>query len=185
LIVEDDYMQAEHLISDLKMHISNIQIDLIQFESDFIEYSKKIPEKPPDIIIIDVMLLWGRPSNNAPPEEIKDEGIYRAGFRCLKILDELSMKNKIPVIIYSVLDSTDLSEYISKQSMNCLFVPKNTDSNYLLTIICSLLPNKLVRKKNTLRKKILDAIYFKPTFFGFSVDLKQLGKTLSKNNKKH
>lgn len=61
------------------------------------------------------MIRWTDPSPNMekPPQEILDEGFYRAGIRCIKELNNKYEGTKnIPVIIYSVLDYDDLEKDI-------------------------------------------------------------------------
>jgi CheY-like chemotaxis protein len=112
LIVDDDYLQAEWTIERLKKSFSNSKIEWIETEHDFRSRLDEFAAKPPDVIVMDVMLCWTRPGPNMPewPEDVEKEGFYTAGFRCEKLLSSHKKLKGVPLIFYTVLERADLIE---------------------------------------------------------------------------
>ena len=81
-------------------------------------------EISPDVVVMDVMLRWTDPSPNLvePPDDIKEAGFYRAGLRCAKLLREHVETKHTPVILYTVLERSDVHNnlddlvHLSKQA---------------------------------------------------------------------
>lgn len=114
ILVEDDYLQSQLIISEIHKHLSpnKIDIHLFETESDFRKQLVSIETILPDIILLDIMLRWTDPSANVEefPNDVKEEGFYTAGFRCQKIISNNKILQNIPIILYTVLDKTDLKE---------------------------------------------------------------------------
>jgi len=142
LIVEDDKLQFD-FINNAFSRIwapDKPEIDRISTESDFRKKFHEIAVTNPDLIIMDVMVRWADPSPNipVPPPEIVEQGFYRAGLRCVKMLAENEMTKNIPVIIYSVLDKSDMEDEIPNLP-NVKYLDKDFDPENLKKAISSIL----------------------------------------------
>lgn len=128
LIVEDDYLQAEWFQKELKKEFPRANIDIIKTEYKFRSCMEEIAKKPPDVIVMDIMLRWADPSPDMPqpPDDVKNEGFYRAGLRCQKLLAESEKTRIIPVILYTVLERNDLKENLQKLPSHVIHLPKES-----------------------------------------------------------
>lgn len=114
LLVEDDPLQVELIAEFLTADSAfpKARIKRISTESEFISSFEDIATNAPDVVIMDIMLRWADPSPDfvLPPEEIAEEGFYRAGLRCEKLLARDPRTTDIPIILYTILSNGDLSE---------------------------------------------------------------------------
>lgn len=138
LVVEDDYLQAnlicEKLTSEFHADVKRISTEL-EFRLSLNEFE----ENPPDVIVMDVMLRWTDPSPEIkiPPREVRKEGFYRAGIRCTKILAERDATKHIPVILYTILEHTDLEKQLTDLStvMDVIHLRKESEDDRLVDSI--------------------------------------------------
>lgn len=119
LVVEDDPLQADlirEFLSDTSA-FPDAEIERISTESEFISMFEHIANYRPNVIIMDIMLRWADPSVDfkLPPDEVAEEGFYRAGLRCEKLLAKDLRTSEIPVILYTILGNGDLSEELPKR----------------------------------------------------------------------
>jgi len=137
LLVEDDHLQHEPLMKNLSSSFRDINIKLIETESDFRISIPELESAPPDLILMDIMLRWTDPAPNMPdmPEDVERENFYTAGFRCQKILSENKKTMKIPIILYSVLDQADLEDKLKNLPKNVSFITKDIDVTQLFNEI--------------------------------------------------
>jgi CheY-like chemotaxis protein len=140
LVVEDDYLQADWLEETLKKSFTDLNVQQIRTESEFRNKLGNLRRDPPDLILLDVMLRWTDPSPkiDVPTEEAKN-GFFRAGLRCERLLRQHKETRRIPVILYTVLQETDLGKELIKTPPT-YYVGKATDSSYLIDTI-----NKAIR----------------------------------------
>lgn len=119
LLVEDDPLQVELIDEFLKddSAFPDADVKRISTESEFRSKFEDIATNNPDIIILDIMLRWADPAPDfqLPPDEIAEEGFYRAGLRCEKLLGQDSRTNEIPVILYTILGNGDLKDELPKR----------------------------------------------------------------------
>ncbi|HYX30780.1 MAG TPA: hypothetical protein VE863_19745 [Pyrinomonadaceae bacterium] len=110
IIVENDYLQYDWMKDIFARRFPYYHISQIKTELEFCNQLKKIAAKPPDVIIMDVMLQWTTPSENVerPPDEVKEGGHHTAGLRCQERLRSDEKTKDIPVILYTVLEQPDL-----------------------------------------------------------------------------
>lgn len=134
LVVEDDDIQADLILPNLKRAFRQDTIDLIRTEYEFRDHLDKIRKNPPDVIVIDIMLRWTDPSEDMPPrpEEVRREGPNRAGFRCKKILAEEEGTKHIPVILYTVLADGDIEHELASGDV---YLNKDDDFSPLIQLI--------------------------------------------------
>lgn len=116
LCVEDDHIVAKPLIDELAKEFPEAQITWIGTESEFFDRFEQIATDRPSIIIMDVMKLWAVPGRNVqpPPDNIRKEGIRRAGIRCALKLNSDERTKEIPILLHTVLNQTDLEEDMRK-----------------------------------------------------------------------
>jgi CheY-like chemotaxis protein len=144
LLVEDDPLQAA-LISEFLLHASafpEAAVDRISTESGFRARFNDLAINNPDVVIMDIMLRWADPSPDfeLPPDDIAEEGFYRAGLRCERMLSEDSRTNKIPVILYTILSNGDLTEELPDRPTT-VYLAKDFEPKEIVQLINSLCPS--------------------------------------------
>ena len=109
VLVEDDHLQTDHVSTELK-RLLGADVHCIRTEQEFREQLDDIAARPPDVLVIDVMLRWADPSPGVeePPPDVREGGFQKAGLRCQKFLATRPQTAKLPVILYSVLEGGDL-----------------------------------------------------------------------------
>jgi len=144
LIVEDDYLQYEWLVSEIKIEFRNCIVDVIQTEFEFREKLDWIESNPPNIILMDIMLRWTDPSPNMvlPPPEIIKASFYDAGFRCQELLSQRENTKRIPIIFYSVLDKDDLEKKLKEVKTKFIHMKKDSDTSFLFSQMWKLIKAK-------------------------------------------
>ena len=103
LLLEDDHLQAQLIEEAIKRDLPSVEVNIISTELEFREKITEFAAHPPDVIVLDIMVRWARPSRQMslkPPG-----GYFRAGVRCLALLSEHRVTT--PVIVFTV---SDLSE---------------------------------------------------------------------------
>jgi len=130
LLVEDDHLQAEGITAEFERAFPGAKVQTIATESDFVANLNQIADNPPDVIIIDVMLRWADPAPDLkpPPPEVQEGGFFRAGIRCKDMLQRNKNTDDIPVVVYTVLDRSDLPEGLE-------FIPKGANFRALVNRI--------------------------------------------------
>ena len=137
LLVEDDHLQVEFLSRELQNSFSEALIRVISTESEFRLRFEEISQSPPDVIVLDVMVRWAdaTPDIDVPPEDVCRDGFYTAGLRCEELLARDPQTNHIPVILYTVLEPTDLHGEIEKRRDNVVILTKAPEIDPLVELI--------------------------------------------------
>ena len=141
LIVEDDYLQADWLKETLGDYFPGSTVQQISTESEFRSQIEHLRKSPPDLVLLDVMLRWADPSpKTAVPTEDAKNGFFRAGLRCEGLLRQFKETRRTPVILYTVLQGSDLGEELHKFSpaVPTYYVGKASDSSQLIETITRL-----------------------------------------------
>ena len=131
LLVEDDPLQAEAILDQLKESFPASRTLHVTTEREFRERLTEVADFAPNVAIIDVMLRWADPGpdvEQSVPEEVRREKHYRAGLRCQRLLSEKLGPKSPPVIIYTVLERTDLNKLPEAVE----YLPKGGDLNPLI-----------------------------------------------------
>lgn len=119
LIIEDDKLQFETIQNAIKKSraFSTARIERIVTESEFRSRFEEIASNTPDAIILDIMLRWADPAPDMPlpPPQIAEQGFYRAGVRCQRMLADDSRTKNIPIVVYTILENEDLLGEISER----------------------------------------------------------------------
>jgi CheY-like chemotaxis protein len=107
-LVEDDPQQSATIKDAIERRYNNIKVELLETESEFRECLDSLAthQKPPRLVICDVMLPWAFPAPNAPPPPPEvEKGTFReAGLRCWERFREVPAYKEIPWIYFTVLD---------------------------------------------------------------------------------
>jgi len=133
-LVEDDYLQADWICQKLREGIPDADVRLIPTEADFRSHLDQIASQQPDVVVMDVMLRWAdpRPELEFPPRDVQEEGFYRAGLRCQRMLAEDSRTSQVPVILYTVLERTDLFRELPNLPQYVQYLAKQSDVSSLI-----------------------------------------------------
>ena len=142
--LEDDWRYATAVISDLEARSVRQRLDWklqrIPTESEFLEAFRRIiaGDLPrPSAFILDVMVRFATPRKEDSADDYDLPPYDRAGIRAAeRILRELP---KVPIIIYTILDETDLPPEILVPGVYYVAKEPNTD-----------------RLFNVLKNKVLD-----------------------------
>jgi hypothetical protein len=84
------------------------------------------------------MLPWTDPSPTieAPPAEILEQGFYRAGVRCAKLLAKNEKTKDIPIILYTVLEPADLEEELKELDLGrVVHIRKDSDDDRIIDVV--------------------------------------------------
>jgi hypothetical protein len=137
--VEDDHLQADLLHLTLKSEFPGINVERISTELDFYNRLESL-EQVPDVFIIDVMLRWTNPSIDmqSPPQDVAQEGFYRAGLRCGRKIAAHEIARHVPVIFYSVLERTDLEQELKSVPGNITYLTKESNLEEIIQEIRNL-----------------------------------------------
>lgn len=140
LIVEDDYLQADWIYAGLEQALPSAQFDRVSTESEFRSRFDEIANKGPDVVVMDVMLRWANPIPGLvlPPDDVQEEGFYRAGLRCERMLARDDRTSRVPVILYTVLERTDLNHELPSLPEHVQYLPKESDLGPLIQKITEL-----------------------------------------------
>jgi DNA-binding NarL/FixJ family response regulator len=137
VLVEDDHLQSEWVTSCLTAAFHGAIVEPISTESAFYAWLDALTDILPDVFVIDVMLRWTDPSPNMqePPQEVKDNGFYRAGLRCKDKIMKHENTRDIPVILYTVLEELDLEGALQITPPNVRYLRKDSEADPLIELI--------------------------------------------------
>lgn len=141
LVVEDDHIQADWIKKKLQDAFAQthggVELIVINTESEFRTRLPELANSLPDVIVMDVMLRWADPSPDLarPPQDVIQEGFYRAGLRCERLLASDPRTSSIPVVLYTVLDSNAMDHEITNLRPNVKYLPKSSDVEPLAKMI--------------------------------------------------
>ncbi|MGB8508129.1 MAG: hypothetical protein WCD76_06980 [Pyrinomonadaceae bacterium] len=129
LVVEDDDIQAKQILGQLRKQFPRDHVSAISTEHQFRAALPNIADRPPDVVVMDVMLRWTDPSRNMPPrdEDVRREGPNRAGFRCKNLLAAGERTRNVPVILYTVLEREDISHELHHEGSD-IYLLKDADT---------------------------------------------------------
>jgi CheY-like chemotaxis protein len=139
LLVEDDHFQVEDICEELEASFPGVEVETLDSENAFYVRLERLEEDTPDVIIMDVMVRWTRPSPDMPPAppEVDKEMYYRAGFRCIKRLAEHKEAKRINVILYTVLEIGDIRAELDALPMSVTYLAKEAGYSKFIRAIRS------------------------------------------------
>jgi|GEM_PF-2377186 hypothetical protein len=130
VLLEDSYLDVESIANDIRRSFSDATVIHISTESEFREHVPSFAQNPPDLFVLDVMVRWAdlrQDMEVSPPVDVANEGYYRAGIRCQKLLAEHEVTSEIPVILYSILDRGEYEADIQSPKPNIIGITKSSD----------------------------------------------------------
>ena len=91
-------------------------VKTIKNESAFGNAISSILKTEDSVVVMDILLRWADPAPDAPPvpPQVKKDGPYTAGVRCLDRLSEAGGR-LVPIVTYTVLDAErKLAEHLRR-----------------------------------------------------------------------
>ena len=153
VLLEDDPHQSKWIQEQIQRAYSDAEFTVIATEVEFVRslHSGVFREAPPVAFVLDIMVRWTDPSPKIeePPADVQFEGFYRAGIRCLRRLRKNHELSKVPVVLFTILDSTDLDHDLmplKAEGLEFTLIRKEHSTPKLLKAIenarCSKMPKK-------------------------------------------
>lgn len=143
VLVEDDPLQAELFGDVLTRGLLGVRVERIPTESAFRESLGQLATEPPNLFVMDMLIRWADPAPQMPipPEDVKREGFFSAGARCLELIRKLPTLSNVPVIIFSILDEDDARRIIegrpALRGVSFSIIPKSSDLSDFITEVHS------------------------------------------------
>lgn len=112
LVVDDSAAARNRMVEALdREYGSMIDVRQISTESEFRQWIDHDVEEVPSLVVLDMMLRWADVTPDRPPmpKEVADNGYYRAGLRCLRLLRADPRTERVPVILHTVLAWDDVA----------------------------------------------------------------------------
>lgn len=134
LVVEDDHLQEGPLVERLEAAYPDYRIDSIRTECEFRARLAGLHRQRPTLVIMDVMLRWDDPRPDAaePPGDVTEEGFYRAGLRCAALMANDKRLRSVPILLYTILERSDLERDRRATASNVHYLRKSTDLDALI-----------------------------------------------------
>jgi len=175
VLLEDDQEQAAYVSQRLEAAFAGTDIQLLDSEASFIDWTHANATAPPDLFIIDVMVRWSQPGVTvfySSPREA-GETFERAGIRCVSLLQRNPRTAVVPVVLYSVLHRLDYVSLLDALPPHYSILKKEVTADNLILHIRSLFPN-LVRPPRSLWSRLRESFGASASWLIFSIDLKKL-----------
>src|SRR5262249_42699285 len=136
-LVEDDYLQADWICTEIKGNFPRVNVDIINTEQKFRLQFPRFIKTPPLVFVIDVMLRWTDPAPGAEsaPVEVMQNGFYRAGIRCARMLMGHPRTANTKIILYTVLEENDLEREIKGLNALVMHIRKDADLTPLMAAL--------------------------------------------------
>jgi DNA-binding NarL/FixJ family response regulator len=133
LIVEDDHLQEGPFEEQLRDAFPDADIETVPTEKEFRQRLPGYRTRPPDVVIMDVMLRWDFPTRNAeaPPADVVDGGYHWAGLRCAGLMAADAKLKRTPVVFCTIVERTDLERDGRVLPPNSRYVRKSSDLDVL------------------------------------------------------
>ena len=137
LILEDDQLTSERLQTLISNELEELGvstgIEIIETERDFrkdwMERLRADKVSIPDVIVIDIMLLWCFPSPDSDPRppDVIEGGFHMAGIRCFDAICAEPKLRRTKKIFYTALTKVDLEEMKAKIPSEIPLITKDQD----------------------------------------------------------
>lgn len=133
ILVEDDPLQREILVCELESEFPQLKIIAITTESAFVSRLDELVALRPELLVIDVMLLWAYPAPDTPSPPVNYEGFARAGLRCLRLWRNTTSKANI--LIHSIIPEADIKPDVQDLNGCFTYVAKDDEGEALAEAI--------------------------------------------------
>ncbi len=134
LLVEDDYLVAREIEDGLKARYPGVEIVDVGTGARFDESFGRFESEPPDLVILDVMLV-----EPVSEDQIERHRGLRGGLRCLQRLRTNQNLASVPVILHTALDWIDLEPKLQDKPAHVLYAKKARTLDQLFVQIRALL----------------------------------------------
>jgi DNA-binding NarL/FixJ family response regulator len=133
VVVEDDHLQEGPLADHLAAVFPEAAVETIATEEQFRAHLADMRVAVPDLVVMDVMLRWAfpRPDPTPLPPDVAQGGYYRAGLRCARLMLDDSRLRRVPVVLYTILERSDLERDGQTLPANVTYVGKNSELDVL------------------------------------------------------
>jgi CheY-like chemotaxis protein len=150
VVVEDDHLQEGPLADNLAGLFPDATVEALATEEQFRSHLPRMREAPPDLVVMDVMLRWAfpRPNLPSPPDDVLAGGYYRAGLRCARLMLADNRLKRVPVVLYTILERSDLERDGVSLPSNATYIGKKSEPDVLARHIRSRLRDPAVRGGN-------------------------------------
>ena len=147
VVVEDDHLQESPLTSHLAVDFPDATLETLTTEEQFRAHLPDMWTRTPDIVIMDVMLKWASPRPDLPPvpDDVAAGRYYRAGLRCARLMLDDHRLRRVPVVLYTILERSDLERDGQTLPANTTYVGKNAELDVLSRHIRSRLRERAAR----------------------------------------
>lgn len=143
LLLEDDYSVSRFIQKVVRQEISEAEFRAIHYEKDLNLYIAKHPLPEIDVIVLDVMVAYGKLSEKeVEPVEVEKEGHLRAGIRSLKAIRAHEAYRGIPVILHSNVPTADIAQALLDREIgpdSVQVISKGDDHDKLVEALRALL----------------------------------------------
>lgn len=148
VVVEDDHLQEGPLEDHLATVFRDTTVETLCTEEQFRTHLPRLRDDVPDLVVMDVMLRWSfpRPDQQPPPTDVVSGGYYRAGLRCARLMLDDARLRRVPVILYTILERSDLERDGETLPANTTYIGKNAELDVLTRHIRSLLQEHAARR---------------------------------------
>lgn len=137
LIVEDDHLQEGPFEEQLQDAFPDARIETVPTEKEFRQRLAGYRARPPDVVIMDVMLRWDFPTRDAqpPPADVVEGGYHWAGLRCAELMAADPRLRRTPVVFCTIVERSDLERDGRALPRNSRYVRKSSDLEVLTRIV--------------------------------------------------
>jgi hypothetical protein len=181
LILEDDFQQAEWVVSELKSNAPKLEVSLFTSENAIMgALDAEVVSFRPHLFLLDRLVrAYSREEIEVQPSITRTGfgSASEAGLRVARRIRDIPSFNESPIIVWSVMEPP---KEISIPLTLCL--QKAQDMERLILAVRSVaaavhepLPPKQKSKLNS----VASAADLKPSFMGMSIDLKKLWAALT------
>jgi len=134
VVVEDDHLQEERITDHLRGAFEGARVLALSTEEEFRAHLPGMRADVPDLVLVDVMLRWTdpQPGMPGPPEDVVSGGYYRAGQRCAELLIDDPVLRPVPVVLYTILERSDLERDDQRLPPNASYIGKNVELDVLV-----------------------------------------------------
>src|ERR1700683_2117417 len=108
LLVEDDHLQRNYVRQALEDELG-AAVETLCCEKNFIDHFEDLAADPPGLAVLDIMLMWARPSKDEAGQPTDNRTPEQAGLRCAAMLRNDPRTSAVKVLLYSVFPEQDVT----------------------------------------------------------------------------
>lgn len=112
--LEDDDNHYRVLCRSLRRQIPELECVQYSSEREFMSALVEMRRDPPDLFVVDMMVVADRPQRNSTTSVIAQSDFFQAGARCINVVQNDVVLATVPVVVYSILSRPELVDDLSK-----------------------------------------------------------------------